>query len=34
MRYVLAAGVAFVGAVLVGLSIHNTVSQAWAVVSK
>jgi len=33
MRYVLAASVAFVGAVLVGLAIHNHVEEAWQVLS-
>lgn len=34
MRYVLAAVVAFVGALLVGLAVHNHVLEAWGVLSK
>lgn len=33
MRYVLAVTVAFVGAVLVGLAVHDNVLQAWTVLS-
>ena len=33
MRYVLAAIVAFVGAVLLGLAVHNHVDEAWKVLS-
>lgn len=34
MRYVLAGGVVLVGALLVGLAMHNTVGQAWQELSK
>lgn len=34
MRYVLAAVLAALGATLIGLSMHDTVSQAWQVISQ
>lgn len=34
MRYVLAGGAILVGAILVGLAVHNTVTQAWQEISR
>ena len=34
MRYVIAASLVAVGAALLGLAIHDTVAQAWQVVSQ
>lgn len=34
MRYVLAGGLVFAGVLLVGLAVHDTVSDAWKVLSQ
>lgn len=34
MRYVIAATLAAIGVTLIGLAVHDTVTQAWQVVSQ
>lgn len=34
MRYLLAGGLVFVGATIIGLAYHNTLKEAWGVLSQ